>query len=417
MFTDIVGYTARTSAESRAANEALLKTHDRLLLPIVARYGGRRIKSIGDALLVVFESPTEAVRCAMALQDAVFAHNTESEAAARFHIRVAINTGEVRVLRGDVFGEAINIAARIEALTPPDEIYFGESVYLAMNKAEVTAEVVGVHELKGIPEPVRVYRAPPAREGAPFGGRHEAPRRPPLVELAHLRERLPRRALATAAIVLLSIFLAAQLFGASPLDEARRDLLEGRLDAAERRARAVQAEDPRGDEGAAASLLLGHVAFARAERKRGIELYAEALSLDDDLAGDTHLIKNLVESLGAHGKPSAELLVRHPTKEAIAALAARAAEPGFFGRRRAIEVLRRTQNEDAYDKIAAATRDLEDAPECAQRREAVTVLRAAKAVGALPALRKLASDDFKNRFYNHCLLEDARRAIKELEGT
>ncbi len=67
VFTDIVGYTARTSRQTREENARLLAEHDRLLLPIVRAFGGRRIKSIGDALLLTFRSPTDSVLCGMAM--------------------------------------------------------------------------------------------------------------------------------------------------------------------------------------------------------------------------------------------------------------------------------------------------------------------------------------------------------------
>lgn len=79
-------------------------------------------------------------------------------------IRFAINLGEVRVERGDVFGEAVNIAARIEGLAEGGEIWFSESVYLTMNKSEVPFEEVGKRQLKGIEEPVGVYRIPKLAE-------------------------------------------------------------------------------------------------------------------------------------------------------------------------------------------------------------------------------------------------------------
>src|SRR5215471_11857343 len=82
VFTDIVGYTARTGRQSREENARMLAEHDRLLLPLVRALGGRRVKSIGDALLLTFRSPTDSVLCGMALQDCLARHNaslTESE--------------------------------------------------------------------------------------------------------------------------------------------------------------------------------------------------------------------------------------------------------------------------------------------------------------------------------------------------
>ena len=76
----------------------------------------------------------------------------------RLRPRVGIHLGEVRLLRGDVFGEPVNIAARIEAQCGPGEVLFGESVWLSMNRAEIRAEDKGERVLKGVPEPVRLFR-------------------------------------------------------------------------------------------------------------------------------------------------------------------------------------------------------------------------------------------------------------------
>lgn len=189
LFTDIVGFTEASSQQSRAQNQRILDRHNSLLLPIVKRFGGRHIKSIGDALLLVFTSPTDGMRCAMAMQDALHEYNISAPKDEEIHIRIAASLGEVRVTKGDIFGEPVNVTSRIEGITPADEIYFSEAVYLAMNKAEVPALDRGVHELKGISKPVRIFAIPrfaeprlvadsndsaPAdpRVGYPFGGMH-----------------------------------------------------------------------------------------------------------------------------------------------------------------------------------------------------------------------------------------------------
>lgn len=160
LFTDIAGFTEATSFQSREQNQRILDTHNALLLPIVRRFHGRHIKSVGDALLLAFTSPTEAMRCAMAMQDALHAYNRTAPQGEEIHIRIAASLGEVRVSKGDIFGEPVNVTSRIEGITPADEIYFSEAVYLAMNKAEVPALEIGVQELKGISKPVRIFSIP-----------------------------------------------------------------------------------------------------------------------------------------------------------------------------------------------------------------------------------------------------------------
>jgi len=160
VLTDIAGYSETTARQSRLANERLLATHNRILFPIVRRFKGRHVKSIGDALLLVFRSPTDAMLCAMAMQDALFEYNRNASKEEQIHLRVAASLGEVRVTRGDVFGEPVNITSRIEGITPPDEIYMSEAVYMAMNKAEVPSQEVGWRELKGVTGKIRIFNIP-----------------------------------------------------------------------------------------------------------------------------------------------------------------------------------------------------------------------------------------------------------------
>ncbi|MFL5322604.1 MAG: adenylate/guanylate cyclase domain-containing protein [Myxococcaceae bacterium] len=169
VFTDIKGFTERTSSQTLEENERLLQRHSQLLAPVFKAFGGRIIKMIGDAFMATFESPTNSVLCGVAIQDRLWLYNRTVPERERFEVRVAVNAGEVRLEDNDVFGEPVNIAARVEGIAEAGWVYFTESVYLAMNKAEVPAEEVGQFELKGIPGKVRVYRVPraPYRVEAP----------------------------------------------------------------------------------------------------------------------------------------------------------------------------------------------------------------------------------------------------------
>jgi adenylate cyclase len=169
VFTDIQGFTERTSRQTHEENQRLLQVHHDLLAPLFERFGGRILKSIGDAFLVTFESPTQAVLSGVAIQDRLWQYNRSAPESEQLHVRVAINVGEVRVEANDVFGEPVNIAARVEGLTEAGEVFFTEAVYLSMNKAEVPSQEVGAYELKGIPGKIRVFRVPkgPYRMEAP----------------------------------------------------------------------------------------------------------------------------------------------------------------------------------------------------------------------------------------------------------
>lgn len=161
VFTDIKGFTERTGRQTHDENRRMLRVHENLMLPVFRAFGGRMVKTIGDAFLVVFPSPTRAVLCGTAIQDRLWDYNRRVREEKGIHVRIAVNMGEVREERGDVFGEPVNIAARVEGLAEAGEVLFTEAVYLSMNKAEVPSEDRGVHSLRGVADRVRVYRVPP----------------------------------------------------------------------------------------------------------------------------------------------------------------------------------------------------------------------------------------------------------------
>jgi len=198
VFTDIQGFTERTSRQTLEQNEKLLRTHADLLKPLFLAFDGRVVKSIGDAFLAVFESPTRAVLSGVAIQDRLWEYNRTAPEAERLNVRVAINVGEVRLESNDVFGEPVNIASRVEQIAKAGEIYFTEAVYLAMNKAEVPSEEVGAFELKGVPGKIRVFKVPhaPYRVEAPVSAA-EATGQPPFGNLGLSKVQLrPERLVA-----------------------------------------------------------------------------------------------------------------------------------------------------------------------------------------------------------------------------
>jgi class 3 adenylate cyclase len=158
VFAGLCGYADRLGALTWEESQRMLRIHEALVDPAFRRFGGRRVKQTGGTFLVAFDSPTQAVLCAAALRERVRRFDDGVPPERRLQARVGIHLGEVRIDRGDVFGEPVNIASRIEALAGPGEVLFGESVWLSMNRAEVRAEDSGERQLKGVPEPIRVFR-------------------------------------------------------------------------------------------------------------------------------------------------------------------------------------------------------------------------------------------------------------------
>jgi len=158
MFTDMKGFTSRTSVRTREQLEYLINLQDTLLRPIFKEFNGKVVKTIGDAFMVIFDSPTDAVLCGMKIQEKLDKHNKQVGEEERMEVRVAINSGEANIKEGDVFGEPVNIASRIENIAEAGEVYFTESVYLTMNKNEIPSAEVGIRHLKGIPDDIKVYK-------------------------------------------------------------------------------------------------------------------------------------------------------------------------------------------------------------------------------------------------------------------
>lgn len=158
MFTDIKGFTQRTSASTREAIKRMMDNHAKLLIPVFHYFDGTIVKTIGDAYLVHFTSPTDAVLCGVTIQEVLRQHNKNLDSNQRLDVRVAINVGDVELMDGDIMGEPVNIAARLEGIAEAGQVYFTEAVYQTMNRLEAPSAEVGEHIFKGIPHPIRVYK-------------------------------------------------------------------------------------------------------------------------------------------------------------------------------------------------------------------------------------------------------------------
>jgi len=150
LFSDIVGYTMMMATDETTAlraREASAQIHrDRIV-----RNGGRLLKELGDGVLAMFDSVSSAVTTAREVQ-------SFSRAEGLFQLRIGIHLGEVTVSAGDVFGDGVNIAARIEAFAEPGTIVASETVYNNVrNKDGVVCVDLGLRELKGVAEPMRLY--------------------------------------------------------------------------------------------------------------------------------------------------------------------------------------------------------------------------------------------------------------------
>ncbi len=159
LVADVAGYS-RLMGLDEEGTLASLKTHrQELIEPKIAECRGRIVKTTGDGVLVEFASVVDAVRCAIDIQRAATVRNADVPGNRRLQLRIGINVGDIIIDEGDIYGDGVNIAARIEALAEPGGICLSGGVYEHV-RAKLAAEFVdlGEQNVKNIAQPVRVYK-------------------------------------------------------------------------------------------------------------------------------------------------------------------------------------------------------------------------------------------------------------------
>jgi class 3 adenylate cyclase/TolB-like protein len=155
---DIAGYS-RLMHQDEASTVRDLKAHQSVVLPLVARHGGRIIDTAGDGILAEFPSVVGATECAIEIQTVMAARNQGVPEHRRMRFRIGINLGDVVHDDTRIYGDGINIAARLEALADPGGVLVSRTVYEQVHgKLPAAFEDTGDRQLKNIEEPVRVYR-------------------------------------------------------------------------------------------------------------------------------------------------------------------------------------------------------------------------------------------------------------------
>ena len=155
---DVAGYSRLMGVDEEGTLAALKAYRREFIDPKIAEHRGRIVKTTGDGALVEFASAVDAVRCAMEIQRAMAERNAAIPEDRRIEFRIGINVGDIIIDEGDIYGDGVNIAARVETLATPGAICLSDNAYQQI-KGKLSLEVsdMGEQQLKNIAQPVRVY--------------------------------------------------------------------------------------------------------------------------------------------------------------------------------------------------------------------------------------------------------------------
>jgi adenylate cyclase len=158
MFTDMVGFSRQMGAD-KTRMLRLLEVHNQIIQQAVNEHHGTVIKVMGDAFLVDFPSVVHAVQCAQQIQVQLRTHNADKESSEQIHVRIGIHSGDIVQKKGDVFGDGVNIAARLQEFAEPDSICISDMVYRdVVKKLDLGTTIsLGRPKLKNITERFPVY--------------------------------------------------------------------------------------------------------------------------------------------------------------------------------------------------------------------------------------------------------------------
>jgi adenylate cyclase len=165
---DVAGYSRLIGADEGGTLERLRAVRRELVDPKIAEHRGRLVKTTGDGLLVEFGSVVDALRCAVEVQHEMTRHNADLSSDNRIELRIGINVGDIVVEDGDIFGDGVNVAARLEALAEPGGICVAARVQEdAAGKLDLAFEDLGEQQLKNIARPVRTFRVATGNKPVP----------------------------------------------------------------------------------------------------------------------------------------------------------------------------------------------------------------------------------------------------------
>jgi formylglycine-generating enzyme required for sulfatase activity/class 3 adenylate cyclase len=159
---DISGYSRLMRLDEEGTHARVKRIQRDLIEPSIAEHHGRLVKTTGDGFLAIFDSPVEAVRCGIVIQQNMLGRDTSLPREQRIEFRIGVNLGDVIIEQNDIYGDGVNIASRLESIAEPGQVYISGGIYEQIKHKLVCGyESLGDRKVKNITDPVRVYRVLP----------------------------------------------------------------------------------------------------------------------------------------------------------------------------------------------------------------------------------------------------------------
>jgi formylglycine-generating enzyme required for sulfatase activity/class 3 adenylate cyclase len=159
---DICGYSRLMQLDEEGTHARVIRIQRDLVEPSIADHHGRLVKTTGDGFFAIFESPVEAVRCGVVIQQNMLGRNASLPRDQRIEYRIGVNLGDVIIEENDIYGDGVNIASRLESIAEPGQVFISGGIYEQIKHKLVCGyESLGDRKVKNITDPVRVYRVLP----------------------------------------------------------------------------------------------------------------------------------------------------------------------------------------------------------------------------------------------------------------
>ncbi|MCA1470511.1 MULTISPECIES: SUMF1/EgtB/PvdO family nonheme iron enzyme [Bradyrhizobium] len=159
---DIASYSRMMQADEEGTHARVKRIERDIIQPSIIEHHGSLVKTTGDGFIAVFDSPVEAVRCSIVIQQNLVGRNASIPKHSRLEYRIGVNLGDVIVEPDDIYGDGVNIATRIEGIAQPGQVYISGAIYEQIKHKIVCGyESLGDRKVKNITDPVRVYRVLP----------------------------------------------------------------------------------------------------------------------------------------------------------------------------------------------------------------------------------------------------------------